>query len=57
MTSLRHRRNLRRRRSAPHVHWQHVIGFLIVLVPVTTWAIQEQKIHKCGQLTIVEVCK
>jgi hypothetical protein len=57
VTTLQHRRNLRRRKPVPGLHWQHILGFMLIVIPVTIWAHYEYKIHACGQLTIVEVCK
>jgi len=57
VTTLQQRRNLRRRRPAPSLHWQNILGFMLIVIPVTIWVHHEYKIHACGQLTIVEVCK
>lgn len=41
MTRLttRQRRNHRRRRPRPRIHWQHVLSFALVVFLTTTWAI------------------
>jgi hypothetical protein len=40
-----------------HIHWQHILGFMLVVVPVSAWTHKEYQIHICGQRTIIEVCK
>ena len=40
-----------------HIQWQHILGFMLVVVPVSAWVHREHQIQICGQLTIVEVCK
>ena len=36
------------------IHWQHILGFMLIIIPVGTWM---QHVHSCGQRTIIEVCK
>lgn len=51
-----HRRNLRRRRPRPIVHWQHLIGVCLVALPLAVWAHRVNSSLNCDPTTF-EACR